>query len=482
MVRRFCKGLLMTKHLPACLFSILLISSFSYAAQVDSFHKYRFFFDFLNSREENRLWIYSFNGGDTPSRGDVVKLTDDGFMVLDEPGKYIIQCEPNKVLPDSENLCRLNADGTKTVILTKIGTGEYFGDILHFSVLDKMTPEQIRKIRGVELLEGAERHLKNFRYLDLSRTVIAVGWNTHPKRLAKVIDPNIELLCCAQAIFEELAKRGKISKLRFLLLTDPNRVDFEVIAKAKNLAYLEIHHYEGRGQFSASGKITNPNLKVIKLPDCNNLSDISFVGACKSLEVLEIPRTKVSDLRPLSGLENLRLVNASGAPVKHLPDGSLKNLDQLWVMGSKLKLEQVEKFESAHPKCIVGFGWNRSLSKLLADVDRVEIDMREGCTCCSEEPDYIPYKVINTLKEVRKYSQNLSVDPNEADRGDIDPWYKITFFRQGRSACSFLVGYHEIFLEYGSPRNVPLSKHAVATVFKKLDNLEEERNKKIFGR
>jgi hypothetical protein len=106
-----------------------------------------------------------------------------------------------------------------------------------------------------------------------------------------------------------------------------------------------------------------PKLEVAIRSMCN-IRDISPLANCPNLEYLELANTYCDDLRPLSGLANLRHLNVAGIGYDFYGDGtrpslkditplySLTGLERLWLGGyNPIPSEQVQEMQRRAPQC-----------------------------------------------------------------------------------------------------------------------------------
>jgi len=127
---------------------------------------------------------------------------------------------------------------------------------------------------------------------------------------------------------------------------------------------------------------THSALQVLDLKYCDGASDLSFVRSLSALEELDVSRTKMADLSPLSGLPRLRTIAANLSPVRRLPT-ALTNLQELAILSSKVREADVKAFQDAHPQCHVKHGWADALLAALGSADRLQV--RSGGTCHRNE-------------------------------------------------------------------------------------------------
>jgi len=106
-----------------------------------------------------------------------------------------------------------------------------------------------------------------------------------------------------------------------------------------------------------------PKLEVAILSMCN-IRDASPLASCSQLEYLEMSNTYCDDMRPFSGLTNLRHLNVAGIGYDFYGDGtrpslkditplySLTGLERLWIGGyNPVPRAQIEEMQRRAPQC-----------------------------------------------------------------------------------------------------------------------------------
>ena len=127
-----------------------------------------------------------------------------------------------------------------------------------------------------------------------------------------------------------------------------------------DVKYLDVGHNTDLTDISFVREM--PNLEVAILAMCN-WSDATPLASCPKLEYLEIFNTLCTDLRPLSGLTNLRHLNIASIGVDQpwddpvtltdiTPLYSLTGLERLWIGGiNPVPAEQVAEMQRRAPQC-----------------------------------------------------------------------------------------------------------------------------------
>ena len=127
--------------------------------------------------------------------------------------------------------------------------------------------------------------------------------------------------------------------------------DVEALSCCHDVVFLDLGHNQQLTDISFVSKM--PKLEVAILGMCG-WEDASPLADCPELEYLEMFSTECSDLKPLSGLKNLKHLNVAG--IVELEDITplygLTQLERLY-LGSmnRVPWEQCEEFEKRVPNC-----------------------------------------------------------------------------------------------------------------------------------
>ena len=138
--------------------------------------------------------------------------------------------------------------------------------------------------------------------------------------------------------------------------------NYEGLFYCHNVKYLDLGHNTPLTDISFVAQM--PELEVAILAMCN-WSDASALAYCPKLEYLEIQNTYCKDLRPLSGLTNLRHLNIAHIGYDQPQDGterirltditplySLTGLERLWIGAfNPVPATQVLEMQQCAPNC-----------------------------------------------------------------------------------------------------------------------------------
>lgn len=146
-----------------------------------------------------------------------------------------------------------------------------------------------------------------------------------------------ELVLDESFIWSDISCLFSIPNLKSLSLENATfGMDFAKVADCSSLEYLNMKDVRIygliNGEWNYSGddiilKVVEnpeffnhfPNMKELYLPN-HELTDVNFAGNLKQLEILDISNSYVTDLTPLSGLENLKSVLCADCPIAKMAD------------------------------------------------------------------------------------------------------------------------------------------------------------------
>lgn len=363
----------------------------------------------VDGREWEPRWISLRSEDRGPSEGDL----------LDGPENLWIPLGPERELR-----LRGGGEGDGRIFVEREGKtspiGAHVGwswgpdrKILFHNPLEKMSGEELRGIRAVALNFWSDDVIRSLRRLDGSRLGVSLrlmapmqahaDFPALPEglRYLRVWDGNQHL----QA-FDAIAF---LKDLRVLDLDVSSPFDVRLLGDLRRLEWLRLSGSELQN-LDAIGRLSG--LRFLTLSWRKSLSDLSFAKDLHALEVLDIERTAVADLRPLGGLKKLRVVRADGSAVKILPEGELPALRELRVMSTAVGDAEAAAFAKANPRCRVALRWNEALLSALQGVTRLRV--REGGLCHRQGGEKVMFETKDAGL-IGAFSALLEIDEGRSD-------------------------------------------------------------------
>lgn len=404
-------------------------------------------YTFRFSDEELRPIVVSLEGAEEVLVAGDMAFTRECLLSIGRPGIYNLQCD----LDEEGCVYLINLDGSRTIVGVRIGdvqirekirvekdpnTADFPAIDYHdpnvaepmkiflkppafrleitykfVNPLDNMSAEQIQELWWIIIDDWKGDFEDKLKYIDPNRTWVSIADSPEQKDKSSLsfFPEQLRYLSISDCFRtkEEMSQLSKFTYLKFLIVHDLEfELDISMIQENTELLYLSFT--DNSIELKNVEALSNlRNLCVLNMAELEDLEDISFVASLKSLQKLDISGTGVEDLSYLTGLENLTKVQATMAPVAILPKGKLPKLETLWIMGSKLSLEDIEEFERNNPYCAVIYGWNRSIYKALAGTTRIEVQPYLG--------GWLPLFVENDIHAISNLVENLRFDPCELD-------------------------------------------------------------------
>jgi len=323
--------------------------------------------------------VFSLEGAPGgPRPGDVVLV--EGLALTLGPEKvcrFITTPET-----DGRLLLRME-DGTRRVVGAAVDWSFQDGREVLFDPFARLKPEEIRQLWGVRLDGWPDGIESKLQHIDPVRTCVTVT-DRAARGNAKSFPPLPEDIRYLRV--DENSDRGianyrplrRFTALRWLALRamTSSYVDLAWIAGNTQLQYLDV---SGNNLRNLSAAKALKNLRVLDLGWCESASDLAFAASMSRLRRIELSRTEVADLSPLSDLLLLEEINAAMTPVVRLPCGELPALRRLTVFSTEVSDEAVAAFAEAHPRCIVSHRWDESFRQAAAATTRIRA--RSGGTC-----------------------------------------------------------------------------------------------------
>lgn len=326
------------------------------------------------------LWVRSvFGEADKPAPGDLIYVGDIP-QVLGEPGDYRFETTPE----EDGRLFRVDDEGKKTVVGAAV-EWTYEDDKVIYNPLKKLTPEQLRGLRGVHLdtwEPGLEKFLAK---LDGKNVAISIteGAGDRDHLALPKLPADLRYLMIDAASSNDMDSIDQLATLEKLVYLeidarDVDPLDFSLITARKSLRVLKIDGYREMKNLANLG--TLKELRELDLAFCDMVTDGAFLAKLTSLRELDIRRTGITDLSPVAKLPKLQKVRASGSPISTLPsDPTLPGLRELDLQSTGLDDEVVAALQAKLPACEIKHRWKATLQKALAGSDHLRV--RSGGTC-----------------------------------------------------------------------------------------------------
>jgi hypothetical protein len=348
----------------------------------------------------SQLYSFSLDGArGRPAPGDVVHI-DSLAVVLGPEGTYNFKTTPE----EDGRLLLVAEDGSETVVGAAVGWTYKDDKRVVFNPLAKLTPGEVRRLRGVRLDGWPEGTAEKLEHIDPAGCCVTITDNAAQGELKTLprLPPGLRYLSIDESSSEGMEDYSALAgqrELRFFRLDAgwSGAFDLALIAQNRRLRYLDLRMQDLANTEALSSLV---ELRGLNVSWCDDLTDISFARGMKALRRLAIQESGVTDLSPLGGLEHLEEINADKAPVGKLPAVPLPALRNLGVMSTKLSDEAVATFAASHPKCKIRHGWERMLHSALAEVTRIRV--RSGGTC---HHDPAREKTLFEVKEAEKVRQ-----------------------------------------------------------------------------
>lgn len=199
-----------------------------------------------------------------------------------------------------------------------------------------------------------------------------------------------------------LAERD-LKKLHILGYTGK---DINVISKFKNLSELEIAFCDGIKDISFLKDFTNLKRLILST---SKVSDLKPLSGLTNLEELDISSSN-SDLKPLSGLTNLRILGVSGEFSDLTPLSGLTNLTHLYLSSDNLSdLKPIESLNKLDYIFLVSCSL-----KDISPLSKLKALSWVTLYCCNSIENYAPLKDLPKLKHLTVNSSTKN-DANIAE-------------------------------------------------------------------
>lgn len=195
-----------------------------------------------------------------------------------------------------------------------------------------------------------------------------------------------------------------LTKLENVNVWGSNFSDLSPLAE-RDLKKLHILGYTGK-DINVISKFKN--LSELEIAFCDGIKDISFLKDFTNLKRLILSTSKVSDLKPLSGLTNLRILGVSGEFSDLTPLSGLTNLTHLYLSSDNLSdLKPIESLNKLDYIFLVSCSL-----KDISPLSKLKALSWVTLYCCNSIENYAP------LKDLPKLS-HLSVNSSTKNDANI---------------------------------------------------------------
>ncbi|MDR6920178.1 hypothetical protein [Chryseobacterium sp. 2987] len=162
--------------------------------------------------------------------------------------------------------------------------------------------EHLKRLQSLGIISDRKFDLKTLPKMKSLKRLSASGYDCHIKGMNRF--PNLEFLKLHGAMKLELKT---LKKLKVLDLQNSEIKDFSSFEIQPSLEKLDLSGLQGKINLERISKF--PNLKWLTLLESYEVDDISGLEPLKKLERLDLYRTKVTDIRVLNTLPDLKEVN-----------------------------------------------------------------------------------------------------------------------------------------------------------------------------
>lgn len=317
--------------------------------------------------------------GDSEIRAGDVLVIYPWAIVAPEAGAYRFERSER-----DDELWNLNADGTTSVLAVSVGD-RYEGNLrFDDDPTTRLAREQLQALRGVTLEKMSSETLERLRGIDPARCCVSVRDSSINESVRFSFPMQLQYLIIeersypAQRDYQPLREQSALRFFRLESLT-PGAFDAAILRNWLNLEHL---HVVGTRSFRLADQESLAALKelrVLSLESVAGLEDPQFLARLPRLRRLDLTRSDVKDLRPVSSLSQLEEIRAIGTLLKHLPDAHMEALRRLQVVSTPLGRRSLSQFREKNPSCVVQHDWNDALQQELTGITRVVL--RTGGSC-----------------------------------------------------------------------------------------------------
>ena len=341
----------------------------------------------LDGQETSTYVMVVEGDGKTAAPGDLVEIggfiltrgTEPVLRVRREPGRLYLVGEGGKDTVVAAVAATLRPGQDPEADLVE-GAITYAGQKPEKDTLSPLTDAEIAGLRGVRLVNPSEAMVARLAKADPAKCCFAV---------VNAEDDPVPLLPKGARVVVmglghsnegplDLAPLAGLSDLRVLFLGWRFNVETDLSPLA-GLSRLRVLDLGSRAVTHAEALSGMKDLRLLDASGCENLAEIGFARNMLALERMGIARTPVADLTPLSAHPALREIDADASKVTTLPSGRLPALRTLRLLSAPVPQAAVDRFRRENPDCDVIVRRRDLLFVAIGGVDRIRV--RSGGTC-----------------------------------------------------------------------------------------------------
>lgn len=212
---------------------------------------------------------------------------------------------------------------------------KYVRNILHKSIIDDITEDDLQPISTIEINDGLLGSMDDFtrfpnlRILDLSECTFMCGFEplaeirglkglhlvgTGFEDLSPLLDLSLMALSLGGCYPADLSLLSRMKRLRSLDLCENNLTTIDFLSGLS----LEMLNVRDNSICDISPLANMANMQVLNIAN-NNITDLGPLASMAKLRMLDFHSNFVGSVQPIKGLGNLRDITSYDNPVDPLP-------------------------------------------------------------------------------------------------------------------------------------------------------------------
>lgn len=341
-----------------------------------------------------------------PGPGDVARLEDSLWVVLDEPGDYRLRVDPKNI----NRILRQLPGGRLQLYAASQSWG--FRGKAEPDGLKGLSAEQASQLRGLSVHDWSPAVAAELKRLK----PFAACWNIQGLADFQAgkfpsLPQGVRYLNVTEGhspCFENLDNLGRFSSLTYFRgrWMTPSRVSGRLFAPHRGLRFLSCNRL-------TDGQSLGGLVQLVELNSRDGvLANLQFLSGLPDLTRLSLPRCQLTDAAGLGNHAHLQEALLSYNPIQQLPSAPTPGLQRLELLGSSLQEEQLSLFRDGHPDTKVVSSHGDSLQAALSGCDHLRI--RTGGTCHRRPEEEKTLIELRDPPEVARVSAFLKVvEPKE---------------------------------------------------------------------